>query len=92
MATSKIPAIPALASRALSLLENDVPSDRRYSVLHHGLKLMLDHLLVSQALKRLHRRADIVNNTLMDEHFGMAQGRAAMPTFFMPRSSQTSSL
>lgn len=75
---------PALASRALSLLENDVPSDRRYSVLHHGLKLMLDHLLVSQALKRLHRRADIVNDALMDEYFAWLKGVQPCDSFHAP--------
>ena len=36
-----------LASRRLAPLERSVPATARYSVLHHGERLMLDHLLVS---------------------------------------------
>lgn len=75
---------PAIANRALSLLENDVPSDRRYSVLHHGLKLMLDHLLVSQTLQRLYRRADILNETLMDEYVAWLKGVQPLDSFHAP--------
>jgi endonuclease/exonuclease/phosphatase family metal-dependent hydrolase len=75
---------PALASRALSLLENEVPSERRYSVIHHGLKLMLDHVLVSQALKQLHQQADILNDALLDEYFGWLKGMQPRDSFHAP--------
>jgi endonuclease/exonuclease/phosphatase family metal-dependent hydrolase len=75
---------PALADRALSLIENDVPRDRRYSVLHHGLRLMLDHLLVSPALKRLHRQADILNEALIDEYFAWRKGVQPCESFHAP--------
>jgi endonuclease/exonuclease/phosphatase family metal-dependent hydrolase len=75
---------PALADRALSLLENEVPRERRYSVVHHGLKLMLDHVLVSQALRRLHHHADILNDTLLDEYFAWLKGIQPRDSFHAP--------
>jgi len=38
---------PALASRSLVALEEHIAEDRRYTVLHRGRRLMLDHLLAS---------------------------------------------
>lgn len=56
-----------LASRALEPLEATLPAARRYSVLHDGEPLLLDHLLVSRALRLWFRRAEIHNETLDDE-------------------------
>ena len=39
----------ALAGRSLVLLDRAIPEDRRWSVLHHGRREMLDHILVSRA-------------------------------------------
>ena len=66
----------ALAFRALSALERAVAAERRYSVLHHGEALMLDHLLVSPALLGLNVRAEIHNEGLADEYL---EGRSGAP-------------
>jgi hypothetical protein len=58
---------PTLGARALAMLETSLPPARRYSVLHDGRKLMLDRLLVSPALRRAFRAADILNQGLADE-------------------------
>lgn len=58
---------PDLAHRALVPLEQDVPSARRYSVLHDGRVALLDHMLVSQGLAALYRGAEIHNEDLRDE-------------------------
>ncbi len=56
-----------LASRALVPLEQQLPSARRYSVLHDGRAVMLDHVLVSAAMERAYRGAEIHNEELKDE-------------------------
>ncbi|AKV00573.1 hypothetical protein AKJ09_07236 [Labilithrix luteola] len=60
---------PDLAPRALEALEERVPTEKRYSVLHHGRGQMLDHLLASQSLARRHVATDILNADLDDEFF-----------------------
>ncbi|MCW2242618.1 endonuclease/exonuclease/phosphatase family protein [Azospirillum canadense] len=56
-----------LAGRSLVPLERSVPEERRFSVLHGGEAVMLDHLLVSRALLGWFRRAEIHNEALGDE-------------------------
>ncbi|MGQ9365891.1 endonuclease/exonuclease/phosphatase family protein [Azospirillum sp. A39] len=56
-----------LALRTLVPLERTVPEDRRYSVLHGGQAVMLDHLLVSRPLLGWFRSAEIHNEALGDE-------------------------
>ena len=56
-----------LAGRALVPLERSVPEERRFSVLHGGEAVMLDHLLVSRALLGWFRTAEIHNEALGDE-------------------------
>lgn len=74
----------ALAARALSPIEAAFPKDRRFSVLHHGLKLMLDHLMVSPQLRRAYRAVDILNETLPDEYFAWAKGTEIAGSFHAP--------
>ena len=73
-----------LAERALSPIEAEVPADRRFSVLHHGLKLMLDHLMVSVQLKRAHRAIDIFNEGLPDEYVAWVKGEQTAGSFHAP--------
>lgn len=75
---------PALAARMLSPIENAVPQDKRFSVLHHGLKLMLDHMLVSPALARAHTRSAILNETLADEYHAYLTGAHPPESFHAP--------
>ena len=56
-----------LATRALAPVEEMVAEARRYSVLHRGRKVMLDHLLVSPALLPWCREVVIDNEGLGDE-------------------------
>lgn len=74
----------ALADRVLSLIESELPAERRFSVLHHGLKLMLDHLLVSPALKRRFTRAAILNEALSDEYFAWLKDIPTTTSFHAP--------
>lgn len=73
-----------LALRALQPLERDVAQAQRYSVLHHGQYLMLDHLLVSQSLRRRRRKTEIHNEALADEYVAYTSGRKAPESFHAP--------
>ena len=57
----------ALTERNLLAVEVAVPAERRYSVIHAGRPLLLDHLLVSRPLSRWFRSAEIHNEGLVDE-------------------------
>jgi len=57
----------ALANRALVPLEHALPETRRFSVLHGGRHVMLDHVLVSRALFAQYRTVEIYNEMLEDE-------------------------
>ncbi len=61
-----------LAGRALVPLERSLPETQRYSVIHHGRKVMLDHILVSRALLAGYRHLEIHNETVGDELVGYA--------------------
>lgn len=56
-----------LAHRALMPLERHLPADRSFSVIHHGRRVMFDHMLVSRALLAELQDFDIHNETLEDE-------------------------
>ena len=57
----------AHAARALVPLERRVPEAARYSVLHDGRHVLLDHILASQVLAQRCRSVEIRNLDLMDE-------------------------
>lgn len=82
---------PALAGRSLTALDRDLPAERRYSVLHAGAPIMLDHLLVSAALRRHLLAVEIHNEDLRDEVTGHTAGHTPdsfhapmVATFRMP--------
>jgi len=58
---------PALAGRVLHPLEENLPEDLRFSVLHAGRRLMLDHILASPALRRRFSDITVLNDALPDE-------------------------
>ncbi|WP_420345144.1 endonuclease/exonuclease/phosphatase family protein [Pelagibius sp.] len=58
---------PDLAGRVLHPLEDSLPQDQRFTVLHDGRRLTLDHILASPALKRGFRDIAVLNATLPDE-------------------------
>jgi len=57
----------ALTERNLLPVSLSVPEERRYSVIHAGRPLLLDHMLVSRALLRGLHGAEIHNEGLVDE-------------------------
>lgn len=75
---------PLLEPRGLVPVEAVVPADRRYSVIHAGCPLLLDHLLASRPLLRLLRGAAIHNEGLGDELVGYATGRNAPGSHHAP--------
>jgi endonuclease/exonuclease/phosphatase family metal-dependent hydrolase len=73
-----------LAMRALQPLEHDVAATQRFSVLHHGRHLMLDHLLVSPALQKQRRKTEIHNESLADEYIAAKRGATIPGSFHAP--------
>lgn len=61
-----------LAGRVLIAAENGVPEDLRFTVIHNGRRVMLDHLLASRGLMACYRGAEIHNEALGDELVGYA--------------------
>ena len=57
----------AFSARALTPLERLVPVDQRFTVLHDGRKVLLDHILASPSLAGACRSVEIFNEGLMDE-------------------------
>lgn len=57
----------ALAARSLVPLERSLPRDRRFTVIHKGRPVMLDHILVSRPLLAHYRGLEIHAETLSDE-------------------------
>lgn len=56
-----------LAHRALVVLDRTLSSDRRFSVLHHGRPMMLDHILAARPALAFLRSFEVHNETLSDE-------------------------
>lgn len=73
-----------LSWRELVPLEHTIPADRRYSVVHGGAKVMLDHLLVSRALLSAYRSAEIHNEALGDELIAFATPTHSPESFHAP--------
>lgn len=59
---------PALESRSLVALEDGLPEERRFTVLHRGRRLLLDHLLVSRVLASKVHAVEVFNDGLEDEY------------------------
>jgi len=74
----------ALAGRALTPIELTLPADRRFSVLHFGQALMLDHIMVSRTMLARFRKADIHNELLTDELVAFFAGRRDADSFHAP--------
>ena len=56
-----------LAIRSLIPVERNLAADRCYSVIHHGKRIMLDHILASRPLLGRLLLVDVHNETLGDE-------------------------
>jgi endonuclease/exonuclease/phosphatase family metal-dependent hydrolase len=74
----------ALAGRVLVALEHSVARSQRFSVLHAGRRLMLDHMLASRALMAAFRVLEIHNEGLGDEVIGYATVDAPPDTYHAP--------
>ena len=74
----------ALASRMLIAVERGMPEDRRYTVLHNGRHIMLDHLLVSRPLMAWFRHVEIHNEALGDELVAYASVDASPESYHAP--------
>ncbi|MEP3277929.1 MAG: endonuclease/exonuclease/phosphatase family protein [Stappiaceae bacterium] len=58
---------PSLAEQTLYDLIEKVPRDQRYTILHHGMPRVIDHILVSEALQQCATNFEILNHALPDE-------------------------
>jgi endonuclease/exonuclease/phosphatase family metal-dependent hydrolase len=56
-----------LASRVMIPLEHSLSESRRYSVIHRGRRIMLDHMFASRALLAAYQDMEIHNEALGDE-------------------------
>ncbi|AXS42278.1 endonuclease/exonuclease/phosphatase family protein [Breoghania sp. L-A4] len=56
-----------LSPRVMTPVETQIPRQRRYTVLHHGRRHMLDHILASPALLGALGTVEVLNEGLADE-------------------------
>lgn len=70
---------PSLAAHRLHPVEDSLPMERRYSVIHDGHRWLVDHILASPALRARHERTALLNEALRDE---VLEADAAYPGSF----------
>lgn len=73
-----------LAARVLVPLDRTIPEPQRYSVIHHGRRLMLDHLLASRPLLGWYRGSEVHNEALGDELVSPVLVRGSPETYHAP--------
>ena len=73
-----------LRPRILTALERSLAQDRRYSVIHGGRRIMLDHVFASQALTGFSRGVEVHNEMLSDELTTPAMVHNAPESFHAP--------
>ena len=73
-----------LAGHSLVSLELSLPADRRYSVIHHGSRQMLDHVLASRQLAGHFRDFEAHNESLGDELVGYAKVAHSASSYHAP--------
>lgn len=73
-----------LAHRALAVLDRSISDDRRFSVLHHGRPVMLDHILASRALFAHFRTIEVHNEMLGDETVGFGKTHHRTGSYHAP--------
>ena len=61
-----------------------MPESQRFSVIHRGRKMMLDHLLVSRRLLGHYRGIEIHNEALGDELVGATMVEATPESYHAP--------
>lgn len=73
-----------LAGRTLVPVERSIPESERYSVIHHGRRQMLDHILVSRPLMGALHHTEIHNETLGDEALSPERIRGGVDSYHAP--------
>jgi endonuclease/exonuclease/phosphatase family metal-dependent hydrolase len=73
-----------LARHSLVPLDRGLPDDRRFSTLHHGRALMLDHILASRSVLAGLRNIEIHNEALTDEIVSFGKMRLEAGSFHAP--------
>ncbi len=73
-----------LASRMLVPLDRGVSESQRYSVIHRGKRIMLDHILVSRPLLGWYRRSEVHNEMLGDELVSPLMVKGSPETYHAP--------
>jgi endonuclease/exonuclease/phosphatase family metal-dependent hydrolase len=73
-----------LAGRVMVPVEQSVAQSRRYSVLHRGEAVMLDHVLVSRPLLAWYDHAEIHNEALEDELVAFATVSRSPESYHAP--------
>lgn len=74
----------ALASRVLVPLDRTLAESQRFSVLHGGRKVMLDHILVSRGLMAGYRHLEAHNEALGDELSALASRGGSPDSYHAP--------
>ena len=73
-----------LARRVLIPVERSLPESQRFTVVHHGRKVMLDHVLISQALLADFRNIEVHNESVGDELVGYALVQQGTVSYHAP--------
>jgi endonuclease/exonuclease/phosphatase family metal-dependent hydrolase len=73
-----------LAARTLVPLDRGLSDSQRYSVVHRGRRIMLDHVLVSRTLLGRYLRSEVHNETLGDELVSPLMVRGSPETYHAP--------
>ncbi|HSV29048.1 MAG TPA: endonuclease/exonuclease/phosphatase family protein [Candidatus Omnitrophota bacterium] len=73
-----------LAARMLVPLERTLAESQRFSVIHHGRRVMLDHILVSRPLLGWYLQAEVHNEALGDELVSPATIWGSPETYHAP--------
>ena len=74
----------ALSPRSLVILDRGLAEDRRFSLLHHGRPLMLDHIVSSRAMLAHFTAIEVHNEMLGDEVVGFGKTRHSAGSFHAP--------
>jgi endonuclease/exonuclease/phosphatase family metal-dependent hydrolase len=74
----------ALTNRELVPLEHSLPEPRRFTLIHGGRRLMLDHILASRPLLQYSRGIEVHNESLGDELAAAAKAGDGPESFHAP--------
>jgi len=75
---------PGLAQRVLIDMDERLPEEERFSVIHHSRRQMLDHILVSPKLAARCRSVQLVNRNVRDEYADHMAGHQSRQSHHAP--------